>query len=389
MISIEKAEQILASISVYPKIEEVFLHEALNRILAQDIESKIDMPPFDKSAMDGFAISLADVSKQYRIVEVIPAGTMPIRNLKKGECAKIMTGGVLPKGADRVVKREVTLEEKGIMRIIEEDPNPNICIQGEDVKVGDVVLKKGVKIKAPEIGVIASMGLSKIYLYRKPVVGILSTGSELVEPGISLLPGMIYDCNSYSLAAQVTEIGALANPVGIVSDSKELIHTRIEGLLKSCDLVLLSGGVSMGDFDYVPSILRELGFYLHFESVAIKPGKPTVFATRGKDVIFGVPGNPVSTFVVFEIFIKPFLFRMMGCKHRPFILQGKLESSFSRKNSDRSAFIPVNYNQGAVKTVSYHGSAHFNALTLANGLICMTRGMREIPAGSTVNVRSI
>ncbi|MGB2956750.1 MAG: gephyrin-like molybdotransferase Glp [Anaerolineales bacterium] len=389
MISVEEAEQILTAIPVEPAIEEVSIHVALNRILAQDIESKIEMPPFDKSAMDGFAIASSDESEQFQIVEIIPAGTFPIQHLKKGECAKIMTGGVIPKGADRVIKKEVTIEKNGFMKLTGDDPNRNICFKGEDVRVGDVVLKRGVKIRAAELGLIASLGLEKLNLYRKPVVGILATGSELVDPGRPLSPGKIYDSNSYSLAAQVKEMGAIARSAGIVSDSKKNIKERIDELLISCDLVLLSGGVSMGDFDYVPSILKELGFFLHFQSVSIKPGKPSVFASRGMDVIFGVPGNPVSTFVIFEIFIKPLLFHMMGHKYVPNILPGILESGLSRKNAERSAFFPVCFNRGSVQPLSYHGSAHIHALTRANALAYMPKGEKELPSGSTVNVRSI
>jgi molybdopterin molybdotransferase len=389
MITIENAQEILSSIPVKPAEEEGSIHQALNRILAQDVESVIDMPPFDKSAMDGYAVNSEDSSKRFRIMEIISAGIIPAKKIKKGQCVKIMTGGAVPQGANRVVKREVTVEEDGYMRIVDEDPNRNICLQGEDVKAGDMVLKKGIRIRAPEIGVLSSMGLSVLKVYRRPVVSILSTGSELVEPGNPLAMGQIYNSNSYSLSAQVSKMGAVAHPAGIVPDSITDIKATLKNVLKSSDLVMLSGGVSMGDFDYVPGILNDLDFTLHFEKVAIKPGKPTVFATRKQDVVFGIPGNPVSTFVVFEIFIKPFLYRMMGHEYQPESVQAELKTDIRRKKTARASFIPVRYAKGQAEPLSYHGSAHFHALSKANGLICIPRGVTEILGGSKIDVRPI
>jgi len=389
MITIEEAQKILSAVPVKPAVEKESIHQALNRILAQDVESIIDMPPFDKSAMDGYAVNSEDNSMRFQVIEIISAGVIPAKKIKKGQCAKIMTGGMVPQGADRVVKKEVTVEEDGFMRIVDEDPNRNICLQGEDVKAGDVVLKKGIRIRAPEVGVLASMGLSILDVYRRPVVGILSTGSELVEPGKHLAFGKIYNSNSYSLAAQVSRMGAVANPAGIVSDSAAGITSTLENMILSSDLVMLSGGVSMGDFDYVPGILNDLGFTLHFEKVAIKPGKPIVFATRKQDVVFGLPGNPVSTFVVFEIFIKPFLYRMMGHDYQPEFIQAVLKTDIKRKRTGRTSFMPVHYAEGQAEPLPYHGSAHIQALTEANGLICIPKGVAEILSGRRIDVRRI
>ncbi|NOR52819.1 MAG: hypothetical protein GQ536_01855 [Candidatus Aminicenantes bacterium] len=389
MISIKEAEKILASIPVRPALEAESIHGTLNRILGQDIRSEIDMPPFNKSAMDGYALNADDKSDRFRILEVIPAGVIPLQKIGAGQCAKIMTGGVVPEGANRVVKREVTIEEEGYMRIVGEDPTMNICFRGEDVRTGDVLLRKGTRIGPSEIGVVASMGLSRVLVYKRPVVGILVTGSELVAPGKPLEPGRIYDSNSYSLRGQVESMGGIAESAGIVLDSQDGIRSALDSLLASCDLVILSGGVSAGDFDYVPGILKKLGFKLHFEKLAIKPGKPTVFATREDAVVFGVPGNPVSTFVIFEVFVKPFLYRMMGHDYYPEIIQGKMAQDFRRKQSSRSAYIPVRHQKALVEILPYHGSAHFHALTRANGLLCVPEGENKIAKGSLVDVRSI
>ncbi len=389
MILVEEAERILKQIPVRTQTEEAAVSDALGRILAQDVVSPIYMPPFDKSAMDGYAFISDDDSKRFKIIEIVPAGVIPKKKVTKGNCAKIMTGGMMPEGADRVIKKEVTEEKKGYMQITGEDYNINLCRMGEDVKPGDVVLKKGTLIRPPEVGILASMGLSRFKAFRRPVVGIVVTGSELVDPGSPLKEGQIYDSNSYSLSAQAQQMGLEIHNAGIVADNIDRIQRIFEELWQPCDVVIFSGGVSEGDYDFVPGILKNSGFELHFDKVAVKPGKPTVFATRKHDIVFGAPGNPVSTFVIFEIFIKPFLYRMMGHEFKPVYKQGILKNDLSRKRANRSAFIPVLYKSGEIKPIPFHGSAHIFALNRADGLVCIPKGIEKIPAGSTVNVRSI
>jgi len=389
MIPVEEATKILEGIRTFPEAEEIPLENALNRILAQDVLSAIDMPPFPKSAMDGYALRADDNSERFRIVEVIPAGYVPRRAIGPGQCAKIMTGGMLPQGADRVVKKEVTSEADGYMTIIGQDNIQNICFQGEDISVGDLVLTKGSRLRPQEIAVAASMGLAKIKVFRQPEVGIMATGSEIIQPGRKLKRGQIYDSNTFSLTAQVKQTGAVVKSRQTAVDKPQEIRHWLKELLDICDVVLVSGGVSVGDYDYVPSILKELGAKLHFEKIAIKPGKPTVFGTREKTFVFGVPGNPVSTFVIFELFIKPLLLRMMGHEWQPVIIKGILAQEIRRKRTERAAYYPVVYKEGQVYPLPYHGSAHIHALTRANGLICLARGQQKIAAGSTVDVRQI
>jgi len=389
MITVDEATAILEGISFRPEAERVSIEEALNRILAQDVLSSIDMPPFPKSAMDGYAVRSDDPSRRFRIVEVIPAGYVPSKPIGRGQCAKIMTGGMLPEGTDRVVKREVTVEDDGFMEITGEDKRRNVCFQGEDLKVGDLVLSRGCRLRPQEIAVAASMGLAEIQVFRRPEVGIMTTGSEIIPPGRSLEKGQIYDSNTFSLSAQVQQAGAVVKRRESAVDDPREIRRSLERLLDTCDVVLVSGGVSMGDYDYVPSTLRELGVTLHFEKIAIKPGKPTVFGTRGGRFVFGIPGNPVSTFVIFELFIKPFLYRMMGHDFRPLLIPGTLAREILRRSAERSAYYPVVYEEGRVHPLPYHGSAHIHALARANGLICLARGQKKIPPESLVHVRQI
>jgi molybdopterin molybdotransferase len=390
MISIEEAQEILGRMTFQPGTEEVPLENTLGRVLAQDVVSAIYMPPFDKSAMDGYAYISGDDSEAFEVIETIAAGSAPVHTVKKGQCAKIMTGAMLPPGADRVVKVEVTEENAGAMRFTGEDNRVNVCYKGEDIKPGDTVLKSGCMIRPPETGIIASMGLDAVDVYKRTTVGIITTGSEIKEPGQTLEQGQIYNSNGHSLSAQVKQTGAEVKYAGIVGDDAESITQTLAALLDETRIVLISGGVSMGDYDFVPGILEELGVTLHFSKVAIKPGKPTVFGTRGDKIVFGMPGNPVSTFTVFEIFVKPLLYRTMGLEFKAPSIKGVIIKDMQRKHTTRDAYVPVYYNeQGIVEPVEYHGSAHFSALARANGLIKFPKGEKFIRQGSAVNVRQI
>jgi molybdopterin molybdotransferase len=390
LILIKEAEKILNRITCQTEAEEIPLPDSLGRVLARDIVSRISMPPFDKSAMDGYALRRDDDSRHFKIVEIIAAGSTPSKALSRGECAKIMTGAMLPPGADRVIKKEVTAEKNGHMFIEDEDPNINICFRGEDLKPGDTVLKAGHLIRPQEVGIIASMGIKRVPVFKQAVVGILTTGSEIKEPGEPLDTGQIYNSNAYSLGAQVSQTGARVRYEGIVGDEIASLRRKIETLLTETRMVLISGGVSEGDYDFVPHILDELGVRLYFNKVAIKPGKPTVFGTRGQTIVFGMPGNPVSTFVIFEIFVKPLLYRTMGFHYQPSFIKGVMAKDFKRKHTRRTAYIPVRINrENEVEPVEYHGSAHLHALAGANGLITVPQDISRILTGSTVYVRSI
>lgn len=390
MITIEEAQEIIGALTFQPETEEVSLSDSLDRVLARDIVSSIYMPPFDKSAMDGYALISGDNPDTFQVVEVIPAGAVPAHTIKKGQCAKIMTGAMVPQGADKVIKVEVTQEENGQMRITGTDDLVNICYKGEDIKPGDIILEAGCLIRPPETGIIASMGLASVEVYKPARVGIITTGSEIKEPGQQLEPGQIYNSNGYSLGAQARRTGAHVEYAGIVGDKKDDTREAIDSLLSRTQVVLISGGVSMGDYDFVPGILEDLGVTLHFSKVAIKPGKPTVFGTRDDKIVFGMPGNPVSTFTIFEIFVKPLLYKTMGLNYTPPVIKGFLKKEFKRRISDRAAYVPVYCDkEGMVEPVEYHGSAHLNALSRANGLIMFPRHVDRLAQGSPIHVRQI
>jgi molybdopterin molybdotransferase len=387
LISVEDAEKIIAAFPVSIKIETVPLLAAQNRVLAADIDSPFAMPEFDKSAMDGYAYISDDRSPAFKIIETIAAGTPPRLAVTPGQCAKIMTGAMLPSGADRVVKRECTREENGFMKIVAVDKNRNIRCKGEDLQAGQQVLTKGTLLQAAQIALLASLGHAEVPTARPPRVGIITTGSELAEPGSPLGPGQIYNSNYYSLAAQIHALGAEPLAMGRIPDNAAATVESITSCLNKCEVLILSGGVSAGDFDFVPTAMKQAGVTLHFEKIAVQPGMPTVFGSRAEKIVFGLPGNPVSTFVIFEIFIKPLLLRLMGHASQPLIMPAVLTEAYSRSNGTRTAFVPVRYSLGLATVLAYHGSGHLHALSRANALLRVPAGQLSIPAGSTADVR--
>jgi molybdopterin molybdotransferase len=387
LISVEAAEKILGEFPVALTIESVPLLAARNRILARDIFSPFAIPEFDKSAMDGYAYIAADHSAAYKIIETIAAGTPPKFIITPGHCARIMTGAMLPQGADRVIKRECTSEINGVMNIVAEDKNHNIRLQGEDLKSGQLVLAKGTRLQAAQIALLASLGLAQVPTAQPPLIGIITTGSELIEPGSPLGPGQIYNSNYYSLAAQVNACGAAPMAMGRIADDLEATTSLVASCLSCCDLLIISGGVSAGDFDFVPAAMKKAGVTMHFEKIAVQPGMPTVFGSKGSKIVFGLPGNPVSTFVIFEVFIKPLIMRLMGHDFQPLLLPATLKNDYRRSRAGRSIFLPLSVQNGQATIIAYHGSAHLHALNQANALLYVPAEQLSIPAGSTVNVR--
>lgn len=387
MIPFEESLNIVLDSAIILEEESVPLQEACGRILYKDVCSDIDMPPFNKSAMDGFACREADLDKTLTIIETIPAGYTPRKKVDEGECSKIMTGSIVPEGADTVVMIEHTESNDGLVIVNKKSGNRNICYRAEDIQKGDTVLRKGTRITSAEIAVLASVGCDPVPVSRKPVLGIIATGSELVEPLQKPQSAQIRNSNSYQLYSQIEQAGCKPVYFGIIADSPDAIGATIDQNISNIDMFILSGGVSMGEFDYVPGVLREKGFDLLFQKVAIKPGKPTVFGKRDNTFIFGMPGNPVSTFIIFEMLVKPFCYKLMGADYAHTIVTAKCAEAIKRKQTERLSFIPVIVNRnGEVNLVKYHGSAHIHALTKANGILSIPIGVGEISAGKDVGV---
>ena len=391
MLPFEKAFEIVLNSARLIGTEHVALDHAISRVLAEDVKSDIDMPPFNKSAMDGFACRRVDLANELTIIETVPAGVPPENVIGPNQCAKIMTGAMVPAGADCVIMVEFTKNPSGnTVRFTGKETDGNICLKAEDIKAGDVVLSKGTLIKPQHISTLAAVGCANPCVAVRPKVGILATGSELVVPAEKPRTSQVRDSNSFLLAAQTQTTGAITKNYGIAKDTRQAIDAAIKMAIAENDVVLVSGGVSVGDFDFVPDILKKNGIELMFEKIAIKPGKPTVFGVSDGIFCFGMPGHPVSGFVMCELLVKPFLYRLMGHNFKPLEMKMPLGTSISRKKAGRPSWIPIAITgEGTARPVEYHGSAHFHALCGADGLLCIPKGTAEFKEGTIVPVRRI
>ncbi len=390
MITIEKAYQTVIGKSYTLETEKIDFIDSVGRILAEDVTSDIEMPPFDKSSMDGYACRRADVDNTLEIIEIIPAGKTPTKEIGPNQCAKIMTGAPVPQGADFIAMVEYAEEIDGnYVKINKITQRNNISYRAEDVKIGQVVLQKGIKIEPQHIAVFASVGYTHVLVTKQPRVAIISTGDELVEPHQKPGISQIRNSNGYQLITQVKSCGAIANYIGIADDTPEDTFSKVSKALSENDLVLLTGGVSMGSFDFVPEVLKKAGIEILFDSIAVTPGKPTTFGVAGKKLCFGLPGNPVSSFIQFELLVKPLIYKLMGFDFQPLDIQMPIGIEYKRKKADRKAYIPVFIKDGEVFPVEYHGSAHIHALSFAHGIIAFPIGVDTLLKGETVHVRQI
>lgn len=390
MIEFEEAYKIVTNSTVFLSSENVELEDSLGRVLAADIFSDMDMPPFNKSAVDGYACRKADLADKLEVIEIIPAGVEPKKTISPGKCAKVMTGGVVPQGADAVIMVEHTEDiDENTIRFLMEKTNTNICYIGEDIKKNDKVLEKGTFIRAQEIAILASVGATFPLVYRQPVVGIISTGDELVEPDQKPAISQIRNSNAAQLMAQVKASNAVAKYIGIAKDTEASTREIITRALESCDVVLLTGGVSMGDFDYVPKVLQDLGIEIQFKSIAVQPGRPTVFGNKAGQYLFGLPGNPVSSFVQFELLVKPLLYQLMGTRLKTLNFDLPMGKTYTRRKAKRKSFLPVKIENGKVFPVEYHGSAHIHSYIFADGIVAIEIGNSTLEEGELVHVRQI
>jgi len=386
MLNPDAALKILEDFEFTPPVEVVPIDKALGRVLAEVVHARVDSPPFSKAAMDGYALRASDGSERFQILEMIAAGDVPKNKIGPGQCSKIMTGAMMPEGADKIVRVEFTRESEGWMRVTEPEPYANIIVRGENLRAGDPLLDPKV-LRAQDIGVLASQGYASVSVSAVPVVGVITTGSELRSAGQQLEVGEIYNSNGPQLCAQVQAMGARWRNYGVVPDDPKQLAGAIDRALGDCDVLLLSGGVSMGDLDFVPGVLKNLGAQVVFHKLAVKPGKPTLFARKERSFVFGLPGNPVSTFIIFEVFVKLFLYRWMGITGKPRVVSGTLAEAIKRRDVQRLEYRPVRLEGSRIIPLSYHGSSHLSALREAEGLIRIEIGTTRIEEGSELNVR--
>ncbi len=393
MISVDEAVKMALDAVTTLQPKNVYLEDALGFCLAQDVLSDIDMPPFDRSAMDGYAVvaeDCASVPAFLTVIEDIAAGYIPTKKVTRGFASKIMTGASVPEGADAVVKFEETevYDDNRVKILMPVTKGRNISKRGEDMQAGRVVLQSGMLIRPQEIGILATVGKSCVEVYPSPTVGIASTGSELVDIDVKPSAVQIRNSNSYSLSAQARCLKASVEILGIVKDNKEDTISIIKRGLEK-DILILSGGVSMGEYDLVGKTLKDLNTQIYFEKVALRPGKPVIFGRKDNTLIFALPGNPVASFVTFELFIYPVIRKMMGFTNQQrTITKATLEVDISvkrRRREYRPAFIHLHNNTWLVSPVEWHGSADLLATTKANCLLIVREDVEKLSQGQLVD----
>ncbi|MDP3939075.1 MAG: molybdopterin molybdotransferase MoeA [Deltaproteobacteria bacterium] len=399
-ISVDEAREIILGAVSPMGSEKVPLQEGLGRVLAETVSAPWDVPPLDNSAMDGYAVKAADVAAATRqsavrlaVLEDIPAGRLPTRAVKTGTASRIMTGAALPAGADAVVRVEDTEKSGGeVLVLVPVEPGLNIRRAGEDVTAGQKVIEAGTPLTAAALGMLASLGRAAIEVTQRPRVAILSTGDELVDVDGDRSGGKIIASNTYSLSAQAREAGAVPLTLPIAPDRPEIIEARFREAMHA-DVILSSGGVSVGDFDFVKDVLRRLGSEMKFWRVAMKPGHPLAFGILGGKPVFGLPGNPVSCMVSFEQFVRPALLKMMGHHDlfRP-VVRARLREALRQKPGRRTFVRAVVSRDGDSLSVASTGSQSSGVLLSmlrANGLIIFPEDRAELPEGAEVEVQII
>lgn len=389
MVSIAEATATIMAQARPLASEEIEAFSALGRVLAGDITSPEDIPDVPKSAMDGYALRAADGLTPRRVVGELTAGGAAAVMLAPGEATRIMTGAPLPPGADAMIPVELTTERDGMLYIQRElQPGDYVHVVGQDVRRGQTVLTAGTTIGAAEIGILATLGITRLPVYRQPRVAILATGDEVVEPGSPRPAGAVRDSNRYALMAAVREAGGIPVSLGIARDDRDVQRQAILHGLDQADVLITSGGVSMGTRDLIKPLLAELGT-VHFGRIAFKPGKPTTFATIGGKLVFGLPGYPVSSLVSFEVFVRPALRALQG-DASPF--RPQIEVTLAepiRPSPDRPEYqrIIVRYQEGRFTAVTTGSQSSSRLLSLrgANGLLLVPAGDTVYPAGSTLS----
>lgn len=381
-----------------PSIRTIRLEDSLGYFLAEDIRAREPIPLFDHSAMDGYGVREADVAKatpsspvRLRIAGLVRAGDNPQSRLKPGTAVKIFTGGKIPPGVEAVVVKESCAEGAGDVVVRESvRAGANIRRRGEEIRNGARVLHAGTRITPTVVGLLATLGYASFAVHEKPRVTLLVTGNELVPPGKPLRPGQIRDSNSYALLAALKETGIDKTTVRRVKDDKKSLQKTLETAISQSDFVITSGGVSVGDFDFVKDVALAAGVRTIFWKIAIKPGMPNYFGVRSGTLVFGLPGNPVSALVSYHEFVKPALLKMSGQrKTEPFVLTATLEKPLKKKRGRLElvrGVLTVKDGQLTVAPAELQGSHMLTGLASANCLIRFPLDLTSLEPGQPVSV---
>jgi molybdopterin molybdotransferase len=378
-------------------VEKVPLLEALHRVTAEEVIAQRHIPLDDNSAMDGYAVRHADVVGATRdqpavltVLEILPAGKRPRHCLVPGAAVKIMTGAPLPEDADTVVQVEHTDGSDTRVQIYRAPRlGSNLRRRGEDIRQGECVLAAQTLLRPAELGVLASVGKAQVLVYQRPRVAILATGDEIVDPGDPDTQGKIINSNSYTLAGQIAEAGGSPLLLGVAPDERTIMSQRIASGLRA-DVLITSGGVSVGSFDYVRECLEAFGFQARFWTVAVRPGSPATFGMVGHVPVFSLPGNPVASMVTFELFVRPALRKMTG---RPDLFRRRLDAvlqdAVEKRRGVRTLLRGILHQddgQATVTTTGPQGSGILRSMSLANCLIDLPEDTEHLQPGATVQV---
>jgi molybdopterin molybdotransferase len=388
-LSIDEARAaVLAAVRPLPA-EDVAVQEALGRVLAEDVLASGDVPAFANSAMDGFALRSGPARRTLRIVGEARAGGPVNAVVGEDEAIRISTGAPIPDGADAVLQIErVSVDGDSVTLEDDVKRGRNVRPAGDDLRAGDIVLRAGTRLGAAEIGLAAACGRASVSCARVPRVIVLATGDELVAPGEPLAPGQLHETNGLTLAALATGAGAHVVATGVVRDTEQQTREAIAEALDRADVVVLSGGVSVGPHDYVKPALEALGVDEVFWRVALRPGRPTWFGTRAETLVFGLPGNPVSSMVTFVLFARPALAALQGAPHTPQRESARLGAPVPR-HPDREECVRVTLRDGVATPTGPQGSHQLRSMLGADGLAVVTAGTGTLEAGAEVAVERL
>ena len=399
MIPISQAIQIVLQHAPKLASEEVALPEAVNRILAEDVVADTDLPPFDRAQMDGYAVRAADVSNtpaQLKIVGESAAGAGWHHEMSSGEAVRIMTGAPVPSGADAVQQVELTREPNGAgtVEILEPvEAGRSIVRQAAEIKSGEIVLRSGEEINAQTIATLASFGYAQVKVGKKPRVAVMATGTELVDIGEKPGRDQIRDSNNYTIEAYAKLAGASVKRLPLAGDDREELKRQMSSAIDDCDVLVTSGGVSMGVYDFTKTVFKDLGAEIFFERVALRPGKPTVFGRVGKTLIFGLPGNPVSVAVTFNLFVRAALRAMQGARETSLLEFTAILARDVKGSQGRESYLPAILRTDEKGTLlaeplKWGGSSDFVSFARATALIKLPKDSR-MSEGSIVKVATL
>ncbi len=397
----EALDRILARFN-QKESETIPINEGLNQILAENVFACVDLPPFDNSSMDGFAVQandLQNVSKTspatLEIVEDIPAGYFPQKEIHPGQASRIMTGAPLPQGADTVVPVEFTNFSD---RYAQQQLMENIVVyksvkngdyvrpKGQDIKKGQKIFHKGHRIRPQDLGFLAAQGINKLPVVRKPVIALLSSGDELIQPGEELNPGKIYDSNTITIKSLLSSFGAKIQDLGLAKDIFEDIKAKLDSInQQEVDLIISTAGVSVGVYDFIRNVILEDG-NLNFWKVNIRPGKPLTFGEYKSKPFLGLPGNPVSAYVSAQVFVKPIIYKLLGLKHYFEYMEAFIEEDIESdgRESYLRALVKQKNGEYFAELASHQGSGNVYSLVCANALLIIPAGVKCVPKDEVV-----